>query len=137
MLGLRHRLVFILCFVLGSVFAALGYAGSYAILDFFSGDKDVVAAGAAFMKYQFLGLPFFLLIVSYRGFFFGIGHTKIFMISAILINVFNIVLNYLFIFGALGFPKLSLAGAGIGVGADRGRLRPADETPVSRRIPRG
>jgi putative MATE family efflux protein len=103
-----------ICFILGAIFAALGYFWSYNIIDFFSKDDAVTRAGAGYMKYQFLGLPFFLLIVSYRGFFFGIGHTKIFMVSAILINVFNIVFNYLFIFGALGFPRMELAGAGLG-----------------------
>jgi putative MATE family efflux protein len=104
----------LICFILGVIFGTLGYLFSYHIIDFFSKDSAVTEAGAAYMRYQFLGLPFFLLIVSYRGFFFGIGHTKIFMISAILVNVFNILFNYLFIFGAFGFPKMELAGAGVG-----------------------
>ncbi len=103
-----------ICFILGTVFGALGYYFSYEIIDFFSKDDAVTFAGAEYMRYQFFGLPFFLLIVSYRGFFFGIGHTKVFMFSAIIINAFNIIFNYLFIFGALGFPRMDLAGAGIG-----------------------
>jgi len=104
----------IVCGILGVLFGAIGYLFSYNIIDFFSNDDGVTRAGALYMKYQFIGLPFFLLIVSYRGFFFGIGHTKIFMYSALIINLFNILFNYLFIFGALGFPKLELAGAGVG-----------------------
>lgn len=104
----------LICFFFGVIFGGLGYAFSYEIIDFFAHDPAVALAGAEYMKYQFLGLPFFLLIVSYRGFFYGIGHTKIFMFSAIIINFFNILFNYLFIFGALGFPKMALAGAGIG-----------------------
>jgi putative MATE family efflux protein len=103
-----------ICFVVGVVFGVLGYFFSYEIIDFFSTDTAVTRAGAAYMSYQFIGLPFFLLIVSYRGFFFGIGHTKIFMYSAIIVNLFNIVFNYCFIFGAFGFPKMELAGAGLG-----------------------
>ncbi len=104
----------LVCAVLGTIFGVIGYYYSFDIIDFFSKDDQVILAGGAYMKYQFIGLPFFLLIVSYRGFFFGIGHTKIFMISAILINIFNIIFNYLFIFGIFGFPKMQLAGAGIG-----------------------
>jgi multidrug resistance protein, MATE family len=104
----------LICLVLGLFFGFLGYAFSYEIIDFFSKDSAVSRAGADYMKYQFIGLPFFLLIVSYRGFFYGIGHTKIFMFSAIIINVFNIFFNYLFIFGVWGFPKMLLAGAGVG-----------------------
>jgi putative MATE family efflux protein len=103
-----------ICAILGVVFGALGYLASYSIIDFFSKSDAVAHAGAAYMRYQFFGLPFFLLIVSYRGFFYGIGHTRIFMFSAIIINVFNIIFNYLFIFGAFGFPRMELAGAGIG-----------------------
>jgi multidrug resistance protein, MATE family len=104
----------LICFIVGLVFGILGYLFSYEIINFFSNDAAVTQAGARYMSYQFIGLPFFLLIVSYRGFFFGIGHTKIFMFSAIIINVFNIIFNYLFIFGALGFPRMELAGAGLG-----------------------
>lgn len=100
--------------ILGTIFGFIGYSSSYEMMDFFSNDSAVTAAGADYMRYQFFGLPFFLLIVSYRGFFFGIGHTKVFMVSAILINVFNILFNYLFIFGGFGFPRMELAGAGIG-----------------------
>lgn len=103
-----------ICAILGVVFGGLGYLSSHAIIDFFSKNDAVTDAGAAYMRYQFLGLPFFLLIVSYRGFFYGIGHTQIFMFSAIIINVFNILFNYLFIFGKLGFPRMELAGAGLG-----------------------
>ncbi len=101
-------------FVLGCIFGCIGFFISTPAMEFFAKDPAVGAASAAYMKYQFLGLPFFLLIVSYRGFFYGIGHTKIFMYSAIIINVFNILFNYLFIFGVFGFPKMELAGAGVG-----------------------
>ena len=100
--------------LIGAISAALGYIFSYEIMDFFSKDSAVARAGADYMKYQFLGLPFFLFIVSYRGFFNGIGHTKIFMYSAMIINLFNIIFNYLFIYGAFGFPRMELAGAGAG-----------------------
>jgi len=102
-----------ICLILGLIIGALGYLFSYEIIDLFSKDADVALAGGAYMRYQFIGLPFFLLIVAYRGFFFGIGHTKVFMISAILINVLNIFFNYIFIFGHLGFPRMELAGAGL------------------------
>lgn len=103
----------LICLVLGIVFGALGYLSSYNVIDFFSKDNAVAREGAAYMEYRFLGLPFFLLIVSYRGFFFGIGHTRVFMFSAIIVNVVNIALDYVFIFGALGSRTMGLAGAGL------------------------
>jgi multidrug resistance protein, MATE family len=102
----------LLSLILGLSFGALGYIGSYAIIDFFSSDPAVAAAGATYLQWRFIGLPFFLFVVSYRGFFNGIGDTKIFMYSAVVINGSNIIFNYLLIFGTFGFPKMGLAGAG-------------------------
>jgi hypothetical protein len=48
-----------------------------------------------------------------RGFFYGIGHTKICMFSALAAYFFNIMFNYLLIFGKYGFPCIGLAGAGL------------------------
>jgi multidrug resistance protein, MATE family len=103
----------ILCGSIGLLFGALGFFFSYPIINFFSSDTAVAVTGAGYMKYRFLGLPFFLISVSYRGFFYGIGRTNIFMISAIIMNVLNIIFNYFLIFGNMGFPRMELAGAGL------------------------
>jgi putative MATE family efflux protein len=102
----------VLSVFLGIVFGAPGYLFSFEILDLFAADPEVARAGASYLEWRFVGLIFFLLVVSYRGFFNGIGHTKIFMYSAILVNVSNILFNYLLIFGAFGFPRMGIAGAG-------------------------
>jgi multidrug resistance protein, MATE family len=102
----------LLSLILGLTFGAPGYYFSHEIIWFFASDPAVAAAGTGYMQWRFVGLLFFLFIVSYRGFFNGIGHTKIFMYSAILINTCQIILNYLLIFGAFGFPKMGLTGAG-------------------------
>lgn len=99
--------------VVGLALSILGYIFAFDIINLFSSDVHVAYAGGDYMKYRFLGLPFFLLAVSYRGFFYGIGHTNIFMFSAIVSYVFNIVFNYLLIFGVAGFPKMGIAGAGL------------------------
>ncbi|MGA9117623.1 MAG: MATE family efflux transporter [Bacteroidota bacterium] len=99
--------------VVGVGCGALGFLFSYDILDFFASDPAVARAGTAYMQWRFVGLAFFLVVVSYRGFFNGIGHTGVFMISAIIINFSNVLLNYLLIFGSLGFPRMGLAGAGL------------------------
>jgi putative MATE family efflux protein len=103
----------LLALLLGTIFGSLGYRFSYDIIGFFSSDDAVARAGGEYMKYRSLGLPFFLLAVAYRGFFYGIGHTKIFMFSALISYVANIVCNYLLIFGKAGFPQMGVAGAGL------------------------
>jgi MATE family multidrug resistance protein len=100
-------------FVLGVVFGLLGFFFSHDVIGFFSSDEAVGFAGGEYMKYRSIGLPFFLLAVAYRGFFYGIGHTKVFMFSALISYFFNILFNYLLIFGKLGFPQMGVAGAGL------------------------
>jgi len=103
----------LLSLFLGLTIGTAGYFFSFTIINFFSSHREVAAAGTEYMQWRFIGLVFFLFVVSYRGFFNGIGHTKVFMYSAILINLSNIIFNYLLIFGALGFPRMGLAGAGL------------------------
>jgi multidrug resistance protein, MATE family len=102
----------LLALLCGLIFGVPGYLFSHDIIGFFSSDPAVADAGAGYMQWRFIGLLFFLFVVSYRGFFNGIGHTKVFMYSAIVINLSNIVLNYILIFGKLGAPVMGLAGAG-------------------------
>ncbi len=98
--------------LLGITIGAAGALLARPMLGFFASDPFVAEAGAPYMRWRFLGLLFFLVVVAYRGFFNGIGHTKVFMISALIINLSNILFNYLLIFGALGFPRMGLEGAG-------------------------
>lgn len=78
-------------------------------------DPIVGDYAAQFITFRFLGIPAFLLSVSYRGFYFGINKTKIFMYSGIMTNILNIIFNYFLIYGSFGVvPKMGLAGAGLG-----------------------
>ncbi len=101
-------------FLLGIFIAVIGVFASTSIASFFAADETVGYFAGEYIFYRFLGLPFFLMAVSYRGFYFGVGKTKIFMISGILVNLLNIIFNYTFIYGAFGAPKMGLAGAGLG-----------------------
>jgi MATE family multidrug resistance protein len=102
----------LLALFFGVAFGTPGFLFSHDIIDFFSSDPAVAAAGTGYMQWRFVGLLFFLFVVSYRGFFNGIGHTKVFMYSAIIVNLANIFLNYVLIFGAFGIPAMGLTGAG-------------------------
>lgn len=104
----------ILSVLIGIVVSFLGVKYAYRISDFFAADDVVGNLAGDYLHYRFIGIPFFLITVSYRGFFFGIGKTKVFMYSGIIINVLNIIFSYTFIFGAFGAPKMGLAGGGLG-----------------------
>ena len=100
-------------FVLGSILGYIGWQFSYEISLPFSSTTEVARDCASYLEWRFVGIPFFLVTVAYRGFFFGVSDTKIFMFSSILVNVANIVLNYCLIFGNFGFPRMELAGAAL------------------------
>ena len=100
--------------LVGGVVALIGAMMAGPIAHFFASDDTVGNYASQYLFYRFLGIPFFLISVSYRGFFFGISKTKIFMVSGILTNFFNVIFNYILIYGSFGFPRMGLAGAGLG-----------------------
>ncbi len=102
----------IIGFIIGIIVAGIGVLAAYQIADFFAVDKIVGHYAGEYIFYRFLGIPFFLISVSYRGFYFGISKTKIFMFSGVITNLLNIFFNYVFIYGNLGMPRMGLAGAG-------------------------
>lgn len=101
-------------FVIGTVISLIGIFLSKEIGNFFAKDVVVGSLASEYIFFRLMGIPFFLLSVSYRGFFFGIGNTKVFMVSGLLVNLLNIILNYIFIYGEFGAPEMGLAGAGLG-----------------------
>lgn len=103
----------IIGFSVGSLVALIGVLTAHTITQFFAADPTVGKLAGQYIFYRFLGIPFFLISVSYRGFFFGINKTKIFMFSGAITNLLNIFFNYLFIYGTLGMPRMGLAGAGL------------------------
>ena len=56
---------------------------------------------------------------AFKQFSEGLSQTKYPMYATIIANVVNVVINYLLIFGAFGFPKLGIIGAAIGTLASR------------------
>jgi putative MATE family efflux protein len=57
----------------------------------------------------------FLMVSNYafRGYWNAVDQSKIYMNSLVLMNLLNIVLNYLLIFGNFGFPKMGVNGSAI------------------------
>jgi multidrug resistance protein, MATE family len=101
-------------FSVGVVVALIGILFANDIADFFAADPQVAVYAGDYIFYRFLGIPFFLISVSFRGFFFGISKPKIFMFSGVMTNLLNVIFNYILIYGTFGFPRMGLAGAGLG-----------------------
>ncbi len=104
----------LLSLLIGTITSLLVVLFANDIADFFAVDKKVGFYAGEYLHYRFLGIPFFLMTVSYRGFYFGIGRTRVFMYSGVIANFLNIVFNYILIYGAFGIKGMGLAGAGLG-----------------------
>lgn len=76
-------------------------------------NKDVVKYGVIFMRITSVGIFFNMLMSVLNGVLRGYGNTKTPLIVSIIINVINISLDWLLIFGNLGFPELGIKGSAI------------------------
>ncbi|MFZ9888552.1 MAG: MATE family efflux transporter [Myxococcota bacterium] len=74
-------------------------------------DPAVREAGVAYGSVRLIGIFSMVAMQSYKAFYDGVGRVLVFMSIAFLMNLINALLNWLLIFGALGFPKLGVEGA--------------------------
>lgn len=79
----------------------------------FIASQAVFRASSVFLKYRIFGLFFASSALLFRSFFTGIEFTKYISISAAIMALLNVILDYGMIFGKLGFPEMGIAGAAI------------------------
>jgi multidrug resistance protein, MATE family len=93
----------LLCMIMSSVVFFMNRMGQR---------EEVVKAAIPYYLIHVVSLIPMLLFFSFKQFFEGVGNTKIAMVITIIANLVNIGLNYILIYGKLGFPALGLNGAG-------------------------
>ena len=98
---------------IAAVILALLMSSVVLFMDQMGQRPEVVKAAIPFYLIMVASLIPLIMFFSIKQFFEGIGNTKIAMVITIIANVINIVLNYLLIFGKLGFPAFGLNGSGI------------------------
>ena len=82
-------------------------------LTFFTDNDNILINAEKYLKIVIFTAPFLMIMSAVTGAFQAHGNTKTPMYIAIIMNITNVVIGYLLIFGKFGFPKLSLLGAGI------------------------
>ena len=102
-----------LTFPLGLILTLLAIGEAFPLVGYLVTNPQVKQLSITYLKIRFLSLFFFLTITSFRGYFDGVGKTRIRMEYMILVVTLNIFLNYLLIFGKWGFPRLEVAGAAL------------------------
>ncbi|HLS30158.1 MAG TPA: MATE family efflux transporter [Flavobacteriaceae bacterium] len=104
-------------FILAGVTAiiiALGLAFGKNILFHLRQDPEVATLAVPYLQLMSWSIIPMLLFMSLKQFTDGLEFTKTAMIISLTAIPINFFLNYIMIFGYLGFPRLELVGAGIG-----------------------
>ncbi len=101
------------CLVGGAVVSLLGWLILPHILGLMIESADVRAVALSYSRWRMLGVISMAMTMGIKGFFDGIGRTHVHLVAAIVMNVFNVVFCYAFIFGHLGAPRMGVTGAGV------------------------
>lgn len=96
----------------GALLAAVSFFAP-AIMGGTGHSESILKHEIVYFRIMLLGAVFPILANAIGGFYNGIGRPQYVTVVQILANVVNIGLNYLLIFGKLGFPEMGSAGAAI------------------------
>lgn len=99
--------------LVGVPLGAILYALAAPAFGLLSHDPAVLASGVPYLKARTLSIAAIGINFSFRGYWNGIHKPSRYMVTLTVMNLINIVLNYLLIFGHAGFPRLGAAGAGV------------------------
>ena len=77
-------------------------------------DPEVVALGVPYFQARLVGMTAVGMNFAFRGFWNGIGQSRRYLQTLVIMHVCNVVLNWVLIFGHFGLPALGSTGAGIG-----------------------
>ncbi|AIZ41960.1 MATE family efflux transporter [Cellulophaga baltica] len=114
--ALKHGLL--LCTILGLLlFGVIMLAKP--VMYLMKQPPEVVELALPYLDLVALSLVPLIIFQAFKQFSEGLSQTKYPMYATIIANVVNITLNYLLIFGNLGFPKMGIVGAAIGTLASR------------------
>ncbi len=107
----------LLVLLLGVPTSLLLIAFASEVFGMLSRDASVVAQGSVYFQARLIGLVAMGTNFAFRGYWNAVNLSRIYMRTIILMNVTNIFLNWVLIFGNLGAPQLGVLGAGIGTTA--------------------
>ena len=107
-----------LCTVL-SVLLFLMILAAKPLMHYMKQPEEVVILAIPYLDLVAFSLIPLIVFQGFKQFSDGLSMTKYPMYATILANVINVALNYVLIFGKLGFPQLGIVGAAIGTLASR------------------
>jgi len=102
--------------VLGVAFIPLFYSIIIPIFRVIAMPEELFGFGASYMYSLIPFIPFIFLLTAVQAAYRASGNTKTPMVVGFAMNGLNIFLDWVLIFGKLGFPTLGIAGAAIASG---------------------
>lgn len=107
-------LVLQITIIAGTVFAVATALFPGQIMSIYTNDADVISEGARYLRLTALiFLPHGIAVVI-TNVVRAVGNAKLGLYVSIVSFFFNIICNYVFIFGKLGFPAMGVMGAALG-----------------------
>ncbi len=99
----------------GVVFTLLAYLAMDSVIALAAPTAAVREAARSYLEWRLLGITSMAATFALKAFFDGIGKTHVHLVASVVMNVLNVILCVVLIFGSpgLGVPKLGIAGAGI------------------------
>lgn len=104
---------FILCLILGTVLYALVLVLKNTLI-YLDQPAEVVQLALPYIDIVAISLIPLLLFQALKQYTDGLSRTIYPMYATVVANIINVIINYILIFGMLGFPKLGIIGAAIG-----------------------
>lgn len=100
-------------FAIALILSFIFFTFSKQILTFTKANAEVVSIGSKYMQICSIGIFFSMLTSTLNGVLRGYGNTKTPLVASIIVNIVNISLDWLLIFGHFGLPELGTKGAAI------------------------
>lgn len=102
---------FLLSLILAVLIGILLYVNAENLMSMFAKEKEVIHYGTTYLKITSFPSILILIFFILRGVVIGSGNTRLPLLLAFISTTWNVIGNYVLIFGKWGFPPLGVAGA--------------------------
>lgn len=89
------------------------YVKAPALLSIFDPEPELLQQSVIYLRLVSLGLPFLAVMLVIGGVLQGMGNARTPMLITMTMNIVNIIVGYVLIFGKLGFSPMGIRGAAI------------------------
>jgi multidrug resistance protein, MATE family len=100
------------CLIAGLLFGVIGALTIDSLLGVILKVPEAHTIAYAYSKWRLLGIISMSMTMAVKAFFDGIGKTWVHLVSAVVMNILNVLFCWIFIFGKLGAPRMGAPGAG-------------------------